>query len=463
MGNLMGFDDWLSAQNGVLGAALLEPELVPRVVTELRAEDFTGNGLLVYQAMAGLFRKSRSNRDVDPVAVVDYMGNTPEAKKLVTHLMSCAAPFGSLDRYISMAKDNAKVSRLRDLGNKLSSAVGAEDAVATADAIAAELIERQETNGFEPSALMDRFYACHQHPRERLSWKLRAIGNYVHARKGKFWILGAEPSGGKTAFALEQMWEFSLTKRVLFVSLETDEETIADRMISSIAGIPMNDLADGLLTQQQWERVNSVRDLMAKRTFKIFPAAHLPVSGIKAAAIGYRADIVIIDYLQIIQPSGRGRSRFEDITELSMSLHSLAQSTGMIIFALSQVTNRDPQVRGKPLGMHSLRESGQIECDADVIMMLDTFVEKGLTESGCKANRILRIVKNKDGARANIALIMDGLYQTFSQAHIPNPDWTSVQKQKASIQKTKKPKADSQAAQGQEQMAMLPDDYPVPF
>lgn len=430
MGELMGFDDWLQVQNCLLGAALIEPGLVPRVVSELTPEDFTGNGLLLYRAMADLFQRSKTGKDVDAVAVAHYLGDTPEARSLVAQYMRNSPNLGEVNRYISMVKDRAKLSRLRSLGAELSTAVDLDDALGTADSITGQLMERPGLNGYEPKQLLDSFMVRHQTVFERMPWKLRAVGDYVRLKKGNFLILGAEPSGGKTAFALEQMWEFSARYRVLFVSLETDEDTIFDRLIASLTGIPMDALMDGKLTKAQLQQVAEAEALITKRNFKILPAAGLSISGIKAAAIGYRADIVIIDYLQIIQLPGKRNSRYEIITDISMGLHILAQSTGLIVIALSQVTNRDPQSRGKPLGIHSARESGQIEADADAILMLDKFVEKGLRESGCKANRILRIVKNKNGRLANIPLLFNGSTQTFTKAIVPDPDWEKV-KQKS--------------------------------
>ena len=453
MGELMGFDDWLQVQNCLLGAALIEPGLVPRVVSELTPEDFTGNGLLLYRAMADLFQRSKTGKDVDAVAVAHYLGDTPEARSLVAQYMSNSPNLSEINRYISMVKDRAKLSRLRSLGAELSSAVDLDDALGTADSITGQLMERPGLNGYEPKQLLDSFKVRHMSASERISWRLRAVGDYVRLQRGLFVILGAEPSGGKTAFALEQMWEFSATYRVLFVSLETNEDLLFDRLIAGLTGISMDALMDGKLTKEQLRQVDEAYDMIAKRNFKILSAAGLSISGIKAAAIGYRADIVIIDYLQIIQLPGKRTSRYEIITEISMGLHIMAQTTGLIVIALSQVTNRDPQSRGKPLGIHSARESGQIEADADAILMLDKFVEKGLRESGCKANRILRIVKNKNGRLANIPLSFDGSTQRFTKAIIPDPDWEKV-KQKG---KSKNKEAPA------EEYEQLPMDTKVPF
>ena len=453
MGTLMGFDDWLQAQNCLLGAALIDPKFVPRIVTELTPEDFSGNGLLVYKAMADLFGLSKTNSDVDAVAVAHYLGDTQEARSLVAQFMECSPNFSEIDRYISITKDRAKVSRLRSLGSKLASAVDLVDALGTADSIATQLMERPGLKGYEPSDLLAAFKVRHSTPVERIPWNLRVVGDYVRLKKGNLLILGAEPSGGKTAFALEQMWAFSLKHRVLFVSLETDEDTVTDRLVSSLTGISMDALMDGKLEPNQLKLVDDIYEQFVDRHFKILPAAGLSISGIKAAAISYRADIVIIDYLQIIQQPGRKANRYEAITEISMGLHILAQSTGLIILALSQVTNRDPQSRGKPLGIHSARESGQIEADADAILMLDKFVEKALRDSGCNANRVLRIVKNKNGRCANIPLFFNGKNQTFARAHVPDPDWETAKKQKKQ-ERVEAPLADFE---------QLPMDTKIPF
>lgn len=434
MGDLLGFDDWLQAQNCLLGAALIDPELVPRVVTELAAEDFTGYGLQIYKAMSDLFQQSKSNNDVDAVAVARYLGDTQEARSLVAQFMGGSPVFSEIERYFSMVRQRAKLSRLRSMGNELSTAMSLEDAMNKADEISAQLVERSGLRGYAPDELLESFSRRHRAVRERIDWGLRAVGGYIRLRKGYFVILGAEPSGGKTAFALEQMWTFSAQRKVLFVSLETDADLIFDRLISALTGIPMDDLMDGNLKRQQWAQVDEARELISSRSFKILPGAGIGLAGIKAAAIGYRADIVIIDYLQIIQLPGNRMSRYEKITEISMGLHILAQSTGMIVIALSQVTNRDPSAKNAPLGIHSARESGQIEADADAILMLDKFVEKGLRESGCKANRVLRIVKNKNGRCCNIPLYFNGKNQSFSLAVVPDPNWEKAQEQKRKAQ-----------------------------
>ena len=421
-------------------------------MTELAPEDFSGNGLLIYKAMADLFRQSNANNQVDAVAVAHYLGDTAQTRTLVAQFMGCSPNFSEINRSIDLVRQRARLSRLRSMGSELSAAASLEEAVSTADSIAAQMAERSGVKSYDPADMMDSFYRRHRTPPERIEWGLRVVGDYIHARKGNFFVIGAEPSGGKTAFAVEQMWAFSAKHRVLFLSHETDEGILTDRLISKLTGISMSVLMDGTLQPQQWKLVDEAREEISRRTFRVVESAGLGLAGIKAAAIGYRADIVIIDYLQIIQLPGNRSSRYEKITEISMGLHIMAQSTGMIIIALSQVTNRDPSARNAPLGLHSARESGQIEADADAILMLDKFVEKGLLESGCRANRVLRIVKNKNGRCCNIPLFFDGRTQIFTKAVIPDPNWEQTQK-------AKKKKAQTEESNF-EQLSM---DTKVPF
>ena len=91
--------------------------------------------------------------------------------------------------------------------------------------------------------------------------------------------------------------------------------------------------------------------------------------------------------------------------------------------------------------------------------MLDKFVEKDLRESGCKANRILRIVKNKKGRCCNIPLMFDGNTQSFQRAFVPNPNWAQAQKEKVSKNK----KTDSSGKKSRPEYEQLPLNTPIPF
>ena len=118
---------------------------------------------------------------------------------------------------------------------------------------------------------------------------------------------------------------------------------------------------------------------------------------IRAHALARRFDIVVIDYVQLI--SSTGSNRAEEVARVSMALHTFAQSTGTTVLALSQLT---PSDKATP-GMNDLRESRQLTQDADIIMMLNRDEEEGAS----KYDRILHIVKNKEGETFRTRLTLD--------------------------------------------------------
>jgi len=160
---------------------------------------------------------------------------------------------------------------------------------------------------------------------------------------------------------------------------------------------------------------------------------------------GYQ--IIIIDYLQLLQ--GTGANRTEQVTGISLALHTLAQSMGVTVVALSQLKRKNDD--DSP-DMSDLRESGQIEQDADVIMILK--LEKKNNPEG---PRELYIAKNKEGTCPKIVLDFDGKYQRFTKAQhtgdvVRKYSYAGKQAQRK-----------NRAADGPDQMSILPGDYKVPF
>ena len=165
---------------------------------------------------------------------------------------------------------------------------------------------------------------------------------------------------------------------------------------------------------------------------------------IQALSLAGRYEMIYIDYLQLIAPADRRRSDVEQVTQISKDLHTMAQTTGITICALSQLTrppNTGKQERAP--GLHSLRQSGQIEQDADGVMLLYK-EEPNIPNS----RRCLKIAKNKDGEAGGIAyLVLDGAHQRF----------------RASVVDAGKPSARQEPEYKQTAMYELPGSTPVPF
>ena len=192
--------------------------------------------------------------------------------------------------------------------------------------------------------------------------------------------------------------------------------------------------------------VDFASNMSLSRVFDLIPCSGATVQDIQAYSMAHQYEVIVIDYLQLLRASGY--NRVEQVTNISMDLHRFAQSTGITVIALSQLS-RDSNQQGKKADpdMSSLRESGQLEQDADVILML--YLDDPKQPNG---PRILRCVKNKDGERFRMMLDFDGKNQKFAKTKDPQ----AYHKAMAEIARERK-------REQAEQLTMLPNDTPVPF
>ena len=396
--------DWLDAQYSVLGSALISPELVPLVVAETSAADYSGPCQTVYETMAEL---TASGQAVDVVTLASKLGG--EYRQFLKQLMAITPTAANIRQYITLTRQRAKLLQVRNLGAQLAAAEALDEAAEQVSGLNAIYADNQASALRTPKDLLHGFFDRRSTESSYLSWPIPEINRELYVKPGNYVVLGGYPSSGKTAFALQCLWQWSKSKKVLFFSLETDPDTIFDRLMAGAMELSMADIKRGKLTEQQWARIIGSSDAICNRRFGIIPAAGYTVAQIQAVATMQQADIVIVDYLQLIR--SRGNSRYDQVTQISMDLHTMAQQSGKIVVALAQLSRGDK--KSEP-GMQSLRESGQIEQDADVILLLH---EPLRDDDGC--DRWLRAAKNKEGERFRVPLDFDGAHQTFQKTVDP--------------------------------------------
>ena len=235
-------------------------------------------------------------------------------------------------------------------------------------------------------------------------------------QKGDFIIVAARPSMGKTAFALNIGQHASKGASVGIFSLEMTTEQLMERLISSRSLVEFGKIKTGKLDEAEFRKITDAANVLAKR--KIFiDDKSTNLSDIKAKCRNLKIkeglDVVIIDYLQLIEISDKTNSREQEIAKISRELKKLAKKLEITIVALSQLS-RAPEQRTdhKPI-LSDLRESGSIEQDADVIFMLyrDEYYNK---ESEEKNIAEVIINKNRNGETKTIKLGWIGQYQRFA-------------------------------------------------
>lgn len=441
--------NWLDAQYSVLGSALIEPSLVPRVINGTSEADYSGPCLTVFRAMRKL---AGSGISVDVVTLRSDLGSG--YADFLMSLMEITPTAANLDTYIALCREQSRILAVRDIGQQLCTVEKTEDARQLVGKASSLMVARWTQNTV---TLADCLKSLMERPSGRpdfLPWPISQLQQYLAVPPGKYILIGAAPSVGKTAFSLQCSYCWAKTRRVGFFSLETDPDTLFYRLLSGIAHVPLDNIVQNSLTHAEWDRVcQATQDITASK-LEIIPAAGLSTADIAAKTIERQYDVIVVDYVQITQPASGSRSsnRFELVTHVSMELHTIAQRLGVIVVGLCQLKRMEDDHIPK---MSDLRESGQLEQDADIIMIL-----KLRHNNDKEGPRQLYGVKYKEGKDFYTMLNFDGDYQTFSYA----PD-TGVTAQKYITDGKKARRLNKQATQAaqMEQMEMLPDNTPVPF
>ena len=445
---------WLEAQYSVLGSILICPELTPQVMRETTEQDFNGPCLTVYRAFQDAFLKGL---DIDPVVIADKLD--PSYRSFVMELMEITPTAANLDRYIELCKEQAKIVSLRNLALEMSAA---EDGDSLRQIVerANGLMARRP--GLKIVNMADAFKTFMDRQQQRpnyLPWPIKELNRQIYSEPGDFIIIGGYPSAGKTAWALQCAWFWAKSRKVGFFSLETSSEKLFDRQMSSIARLSMSDVKNRTIDQEGWDRICSMTNAITSRNLELVQAAGMSPADVRAVTLMQGYEIIFVDYLQLLQ--GSGENRTAEVSGISMALHTMAQSLGVTVVALSQLSRPQKGVRHVSPRLSDLRESGQLEQDADVVQLLSL---KDQDEP--EGYRILSIEKNKEGVLCDILLDFDGEQQTFRKATDLEIMVDEADKIKGTIKpgksgKPKEKKTDPGPMAGQ--MDVLADNVSVPF
>lgn len=194
-------------------------------------------------------------------------------------------------------------------------------------------------------------------------------------QKSDLVVLAARPSMGKTAIALNIAVNAAAQNiAVGFFSLEMSAEQLTLRLLSTESGIPHQNIRNASISSEEWIELTNVATQLAERKIFIDDTALTTIMDLRAKARKLKAEqqleLLVIDYLQLIQSSSRFENRHQEVSEISRSLKALAKELNIPIIALSQLSRAvDSRMDKRPI-LSDLRESGAIEQDADVIMFL---------------------------------------------------------------------------------------------
>ena len=409
-----------SAEASVIGSMLIEPNCIPELMQELTAEDFTDGTLRLY--FETIRRNFLQRIPLDIVTVVSSLGVGEEAQNRhaakMVDLMAATPTAANCLHYARIIRDRRQLRQIQAACAAAAQGKTLEDARELLTKAAGLLVQKQADRDKGYGDLIAELVSRQDKTEpDYLDWGIPALNEKLHAGPGRFVILGADSSVGKTALALQFALQISKRKRVGFFSYETTLADATDRLIANDADVSLGRLKGKHLTDEEMDAIMEAGERSDKRQLRILETARYTVEDIRAKTIARGFEVIFVDYVQMIPT--RKKDRYEAVTEISIGLHALAQELGVTVIGLSQVTvpETDKKGRRRYISKEDLRESRQLKQDADVILLLD--LQDPADRNGY---RVLQIEKNRDGPLAHMVLSFDPSRMRFSYVEPPESD-----------------------------------------
>ena len=424
----------VAAEQSVIGAMLMSKDAIADVVEVLKAHDFYRPAHeFIFDAILDLYSRGEP---ADAITVAEELVKRGEITRVGGHpylhdLLASVSVAANAGYYATIVKDKAILRRLVEASVKIAqmgyaSEGNASDLVDRAQAEMYAVTEGKTSEDYQPlSVLMepalDEIEAIHSRGGEMSGVPtgfadLDDLTNGLHG--GQMIILAARPAVGKSTLGLDFARAASIKHGLCsaIFSLEMSKSEIVMRLLSAEAQIPLNHIRKGEMTEEDWARMAQKMGEVSEAPLFIDDSPNLTMMEIRAKArrLKQRHDLklIIIDYLQLMSSGKKVESRQLEVSEFSRQIKLLAKEIQVPIVAMSQL-NRGPEQRTdkKPM-LSDLRESGSLEQDADMVILLhrDDIYDKESPRLG-EADFI--VAKHRNGQTRTVTTAFQGHYSRF--------------------------------------------------
>jgi len=426
----------LEAERAVLGAILLNPEAIHQAVEYVRDEDFFRDAhRRMFAKMLGLLERSQA---IDVITLKDELGRAGELDQVggpayIASLVD-GLPHGiNVGEYARIVKEKSGLRALIHASNRvLTSAYAADqDAAVVIDEAEREIFKIAEgsihTGFVSMGALAAAGFAQVEqaHARKQLITGVptgfKDLDEMMSGlQPSDLIIVAARPSMGKTSLVLNMAQYVGTSKSdpltVGFFSLEMSKEQLFLRMLTSEAGIDSHRLRTGFLGERDWPRLTEALQTLTQAKIFIDDTASIGVLEMRAKARRLKQEhglnLIIIDYIQLMQGRGRFDNRVNELASISRGLKGLAKELNVPVVVLSQLS-RAPEGRpNKRPQLSDLRESGALEQDADVVIMIFREDMYEATEENQGVAELI-IAKQRNGPTGSVKLAFIREYTRF--------------------------------------------------
>ncbi|MBV8695217.1 MAG: replicative DNA helicase [Ktedonobacteraceae bacterium] len=434
----------IEAECGVLGSIIIDPEAVVLVADFLQPEDFYRDAhRTVYEVILQLYEQ---HEPADFITICDELERLNKLEQVggasyITSLINQVPTSGNVEYYGRIVERTAILRRL----------------IHAAGEIAATAYEEGDADAALNKAEQLIFSIGQRHSRSDFSSLRELLSDYMqkldqlHERRGSIVgvptgftdldrltgglqksdliILAARPAIGKSSLALSMAHNSAIKHKqsIAIFSLEMSKEQLVQRLLSMDAGIDQQRLRTGWIEDDEWERIIYSMGTLSEANIWIDDTSALSTTEMRSKARRLQAehgvDVIIVDYLQLMQSSVGGKrneNRVQEISEISRNLKGLARELDVPVLALAQLSRAVESRQSKVPQLSDLRESGSLEQDADIVMFIyrdDVYNP----DSERKNIADILVAKHRNGPVGEVSLYFQASQTRFCDLEVTAP------------------------------------------
>lgn len=435
----MPFDK--DAEQAVLGSILIENKCMDVVSGIIKSDYFyLPAHRAIYTSMLTMFMGN--NSAIDPVIIADALArenlyDETGGRKYLVQLAESVPSTANVENYANIVREKYYLRRLIEVSRKITDEAmsgqgGADLILDSAEQMIYDIRQGKDTNA--PTKVSKVIFDDVITKLEQLSGedKDKYIGIstgffnldkcITGLNKNDLILIGARPAMGKTSFALNLAHNVTMKakKKCVFFCLEMTKMQLAERLLASQAGINAKKFRTGDLTREEWVQLGNAAEMFEDVELYIDDTSSITVPEMKSKVRRLRdVDVIIVDYLGLIQGATKTESRVQEVSQITRSLKMLAKDLSIPVVVCAQLS-RATEGRGKSHRpqLADLRESGSIEQDADIVLFLyrEKYYENDKNEDSDEIDNSLTeliVAKNRHGEVGTVKLAFDSEFTRF--------------------------------------------------
>jgi len=430
------------AERAVLGACLVDREALNTVIEILTPEDFYD--LTHREAYDVVCDMAQRNKPVDALTFLEEINRRELDKKIggqpfIAGLVNGVTTTANAEYYALIVKDKAIHRRLISAGNKIvrlgySEELEVDEILEESEKAVFEIAQKRNRTNFRPiSDVLGKTFQIIEEQYRKSDQDVTGFctGFYQFDRitggfqPGSLNIIAARPSMGKTALALNMAQYGGVDRHdpVLIFSLEMSAEQLVQRMLGSEAKVNIHDIRNGSFAENDWDKLADAAGRLSQAPIFIDDSSMLSTLEFRARARRFKSrfenlGLIVVDYLQLMSFARRIDSKQQEVAEISRALKGVARELDVPVVALSQLSRAVEQRNDKMPQLSDLRDSGAIEQDADLVMLLyrPGYYDTAAAPEEEDNRAVIRIAKHRNGPTGDVDLVFLREYTRFVNA-----------------------------------------------